>query len=148
MPTDLPWKLFIPFRTAQWYMRVLNISPDIPIRIHLEFQPVHPLNCCIQAWHDQKDSSAIRALGFVSVWLQPRQDLDRRIADRPLCVGITASSKVFWMAQLMSGLLMLLGGAGLAWIYNQRRDSQILPEFIDLPRLFCRCRTRCTGSNR
>jgi phosphatidylglycerol:prolipoprotein diacylglycerol transferase len=43
----------------------------------------------------------------------------------PLCVGALppACEGGFRMAQLMSGLLMLLGAAGLAWIYNQRRKQ-------------------------
>jgi phosphatidylglycerol:prolipoprotein diacylglycerol transferase len=127
VPTDLPWKLFIPFQNrpvvyadAEYfhptflYESIWNFGLFIVLIVAFRFGMTKKLPLPSGAL------SCLYLFGYSlgRIWIEGLR-ID------PLCVGALppACEGGFRMAQLMSGLLMLLGAAGLAWIYNQRRKQ-------------------------
>ena len=125
VPTDLPWKLFIPFQNRPViYANVEYFHPTFLYESIWNLCLFLLLIVLFQFGHAKKFSlpsgalSCIYLIGYSlgRIWIEGLR-ID------PLCVGALppACEGGIRMAQLMSGLLMLLGSAGLVWVYSQHR---------------------------
>ena len=126
VPTDLPWKLFIPysnrpaiyadaetFHPTFLYESLWNLALFVLLIVLFRLAATNRLALPSGAL------SCVYLIGYSlgRIWIEGLR-ID------PLCVGALppACEGGFRIAQLMSAMLMVLGGIGLWWLYQRRRS--------------------------
>ncbi|MEB3247349.1 MAG: prolipoprotein diacylglyceryl transferase [Synechococcus sp.] len=126
VPTDLPWKLFIPyanrpaiyadaetFHPTFLYESLWNLALFVLLIVLFRLAATNRLALPPGAL------SCVYLIGYSlgRIWIEGLR-ID------PLCVGALPPTCEggFRIAQLMSAMLMVLGGIGLWWLYQRRRS--------------------------
>ena len=125
LPTDLPWKLFIPFGNrpavysdSEYFHPTFLYESIWNLVLFLVLIVLFRLGSRGRIRLPSGALSCVYLLGYSlgRVWIEGLR-ID------PLCIGALppACEGGLRIAQLMSGLLMLAGASGLAWLYSHRR---------------------------
>lgn len=128
VPTDLPWKLFIPFESGQrppLYADSDFFHPTFLYESLWNLLLFLILILLFRRWSTNRDALPSGALSCVylvgyslgRVWIEALR-ID------PLCIGSLppACEGGIRIAQMMSAMLMVVGGIGLWWLYGRRQS--------------------------
>lgn len=128
VPTDLPWKLFIPFESGKRPEIYLDSEFFHPTFLYESIWNLVLFIILISIFRRGQDHSGSVPPGALSCLYLVGYSLGRvwieGLRIDPLCIGALppACEGGLRMAQLMSGLLVVLGSVGLWWLYGRRQS--------------------------